>query len=108
MNDCCEGLVHVFGRSELRHVFESSTNLVTHGACNIVARNLVLVIDERLCPYFGVDLVLSIQVIADIILLLGNLVEFLLSMDIHSSDGLSQVRTTLIFLERSPCKGPHI
>lgn len=93
--------MHVFGRSKLGHVLEATTNLVTHGARNIVARDLVLVVDQCLGPDLGVDLVLGVQVVADVVLLLRNLVKLLLPMDVHSRDGLPQVGSTLVLLELS-------
>lgn len=99
MNDCSESLVHIFRRSKLGHVFKTASNLITHGARNIIAWDLVLIVDQRLGPDLRIDFILSVQMVADIILLLCNLVKPLLSMNIHSCDSLSQAGTTLLLLE---------
>ena len=101
MNNSRERLVHVLGWSKLGHVVKSTTNLITHGARDVVAGDLVLVVDQRLGPDLGIDFILSVQVVTDIILLLCNLVKSLLPMNIHSRDGLSQVGPTLVLLELS-------
>ena len=97
--------MHVFRRSKLAEVVQSTLNLVAHGASDVVAWNLVLIVNQRLAPNLGVNFVLCIQVIANVILLLRNFIQLLLSVDVHSRDGLSQVSTTLVLLELSV---PHI
>jgi hypothetical protein len=86
-------------------IFESATNLVAHGASDIVAGNLILLIDECFGPDFGVNFVLGVEVVANVILHLLNLVKLFLSVDVHSSDGLTQVGAALVFLELGV---PHI
>ena len=105
MDDRGEGLVHVLGSTKLLQVFEPATNLVAHGASDVVARYLVLLVDERLRPNLCVDFVLRVEVIANVILHFLNLVELLLPVDVHSCNGLAQVGAALVFLELGV---PHI
>ena len=99
MNHSRERLVHVLGRTELRHVIESTTNLITHSTSDVVARNLVLVVYQGLSPYFGINFILCVEMITDVVFLLCNLVKLLLPMYVHSGDGLPQVGTTLLLVE---------
>ena len=105
MNNGGKSLMHVFWRSKLAEVIQPSLNLIAHGASDVVARDLVLIINQCLAPNLSVHFILSIQVVANIILLLCNFIQLLLSVDVHPSDGLPQVSATLILLELSI---PHI
>lgn len=91
--------MHVLRRPELGHVFEPATDLIAHGACNIVARYLVLIVNKRLSPNLSINFILSIEVVADVVFLLGNLVELLLSVDVHTSDGLTELGSALVLVE---------
>ena len=44
----------------------------------------------------------------NIILGLGDLIEFLLSVNVHSKNGLCQVGLALVFIERGLGEGSHI
>ena len=60
---------------------------------------MILVVDKCLCPDLGIDFVLCVQVVANVILLLADLVELLLPVDVHSGDGLPEVGAALVLFE---------
>jgi len=84
LNNCRKGLVHVCWWSELGDLSEPAIDLITHGRNNIVNRYPILLIDEGLDPNLGVDLLASLEVLADVILLLGDRAELLRAVDVDA------------------------
>lgn len=57
VNDCRESIVHIFWRSELLDLRESSIDLVAHSRNNIVDRDQALFVDQSLSPNLSIDLI---------------------------------------------------
>lgn len=68
---------------------------------DVVTWNLPFIVDECLAPDLGVDLVVGVQMLADVILQLGNRIELLLSVNIHSGGSLTKQGCTLVFAKFS-------
>ena len=72
---------------------QSSVDLIAHGGDDIVDRDQILFVDQSLTPDFGIDLIASLKMLADVIFLLGDAGQLLASMDVHPGLGLTKLRS---------------
>ena len=78
-----KGGIHVFGRTKLGYLGKSAVDLVAHRGDNVVDWYLILFVDESLGPDLCIDLVASLQVLADVVFLLCDGRQLLAPVDVH-------------------------
>ena len=99
MDNCCKSLDHILWRTKLGNILKPPLELVCHSASNVIARNLCFVINEGLTPDFSIHFVVGVQMLAYVILAFGDFIHLLLTVNVHSTDGLTKVRATFFFIE---------
>lgn len=96
MNQSGEGLSHVRWSTEFGDVIETAFDLVAHCTSDVITRYLTFIINQSFAPYLGINFILGTNVLTDVVLSFGDTVEFLLSVDVHPRDSLSQVGSALV------------
>ena len=79
-----ESLIHILRRSKLLYLPQSPIHLIAHYRHYIITRNEILLIYQRLDPYFCVHLIPRSEMLRYILLLLVDAVEFLAAVDVDS------------------------
>ena len=80
---------------ELCDLCESSIDLIAHRWDHIVNWNHAFLIDKSFSPDLRIDFIASLQMLANVVLLLCNRSQFLTPVDVNATLRLSQHRTTI-------------
>lgn len=76
-------LSHVRRRAEFLQVIKPASDLVAHGVRDVIARDLAFIVDQSFAPDLGVNFILRVKMVANIVFQFGNMVQLLLPMDSH-------------------------
>ena len=94
VNDSCKSCVHIFRRSKLSNLSQSSINLVTHRRNYVVNRDLVFFIDQCFSPDLRIDFITRFEMLADVIFFLCNGCQLFATMNVHPCLRLAEQGST--------------